>query len=109
MDTLFQHQTRLDRWLDSPPQTNEVRRSAILIATGHWLTARYGLPLTLTLSELGASAGLNLIWDRYALQAGTVRLGPDDAAITLRPEWRGAMPPQALPTLSARRGVIAIH
>ncbi len=41
-------------WLTSPPQTNEVRRSAPLIAAAHWLTARYRLPLIL--SELGASA-----------------------------------------------------
>lgn len=53
-------------YLDSPPQTNEMRRSAVLIAAGHWLTARFGLPLVL--SELGASAGLNLVWDAYALQ-----------------------------------------
>jgi hypothetical protein len=102
-ETFQQHQTRLDSWLDSPPQTNEVRRSAILIAAGHWLTARYGLPLTL--SELGASAGLNLIWDRYALEAGNTRLGPDPAVITLRPDWRGASPPQALPVVAARSGV----
>lgn len=65
----------LDR-LTSPPQTNEVRRSAPLIAAAHWLTARFGLPLIL--SELGASAGLNLLWDRYALRIGGRTFGPAD-------------------------------
>jgi len=59
-----QHAAFLMDWLASPPQTNEVRRSAPLIAAAHWLTARFGLPMIL--SELGASAGLNLLWDRYA-------------------------------------------
>ena len=61
-------------WLDHPPQTNEVARSAVLIATGHWLTARFGLPLVV--SELGASAGVNLWWDHYALVAGGGPLAP---------------------------------
>jgi hypothetical protein len=90
-------------WLDSPPQTNEVARSAVLIAVGHWLTARYGLPLHL--SELGASAGLNLLWDHYALSLPGLHLGPVDAALTLTPDWRGPLPPQATPTILSRAGV----
>ncbi|MFZ1482989.1 MAG: DUF2332 family protein, partial [Paracoccaceae bacterium] len=61
---LQNHARHLSHWLDSPPQTNEVRRSAVLIAAGHWLARRFGLPFVL--SELGASAGLNLIWDQHA-------------------------------------------
>lgn len=91
------------RWLDSAPQTNEVRRSIALIAAGHWLTARYGLPLML--SELGSSAGLNLLWDHYALQIDGVRFGPDAAALTLMPDWRGTLPPVALPAIRNRAGV----
>ncbi|GAB4268013.1 MAG: hypothetical protein Kow0013_18480 [Pararhodobacter sp.] len=56
---LTRHAAAIDRFLDSPPQTNEVRRAAVLIAAGHWQAARHGLPLAL--SELGASAGLNPI------------------------------------------------
>jgi hypothetical protein len=52
----------IDQFLNTAPQTNEVRRSGALIAAGHWLAARFGLPVVL--SELGASAGLNTIWDR---------------------------------------------
>ncbi len=93
----------LDHFLDSPPQTNEVARSAALIAVGHWLAARLGLPLRL--SELGASAGLNLNWDRYALVLGDARFGPADAALTLRPENHGSLPPPAAPQVVERRGV----
>lgn len=89
--------------LDQAPQTNEVARSAVFIAAGHWLSAAFGLPLVL--SELGTCAGLNLLWDRYALQIGSHRYGPDDAAITLAPEWHGAVPPQTPPVIRARAGV----
>lgn len=90
-------------WLDHPPQTNEVARSAVLIATGHWLTARFGLPLVL--SELGASAGLNLLWDQYGLIAGSQTYGPPSPALTLSPDWRGATPPLARPEVTERAGV----
>lgn len=96
-------QAFIDRFLDSPPQTNEVRRSAALIATGQWLAARHGLPFTF--SELGASAGLNLNWDRFALALGAQRFGPADAPLTLRPDWQGAPPPAARVTVTDRAGV----
>ncbi len=100
---LDRHGARLTRWLDSPPQTNEVRRSAALIAGAHWLAAHYGLPVRL--SELGASAGLNLMFDHFALQAGEVRLGPEDASVVLSPQWDGAAPPRGDLRVVERRGV----
>lgn len=93
----------IDRFLDSAPQTNEVRRSAVLIAAGHWLHARFGLPIEI--SELGASAGLNLIWDRYALALPGRTLGPDDPVLTLAPDWSGPLPPDAAPQIASRAGV----
>jgi hypothetical protein len=93
----------IDHWIDSPPQTNEVRRSAALIAIGHWLTDRFDLPLQVT--ELGASGGLNLMWDRFALDIGGDRYGPTDAALTLSPEWSGDRPPFAPPTVIKRQGI----
>jgi hypothetical protein len=96
------HPDHLLHWLTSPPQTNEVRRSAVLIAAAHWLTARFGLPLIL--SELGASAGLNLLWDHYALTVQGQTFGPAKPALTLTPDWTGALPPQAPPTIVDRRG-----
>lgn len=100
---MSRHADFLLDWIDSPPQTNELRRAAVLRAAGHWIAARHGLPLELR--ELGASAGLNLHWDRYALHLGARRFGPEDAVIALRPEWTGPPPPAATPRIADRRGV----
>ncbi|MCC5983284.1 MAG: DUF2332 family protein [Rhodobacteraceae bacterium] len=102
-DALTAHTDHLLHWLDSPPQTNEPARSAVLIAAGHWLAARFGRPLVL--SELGASAGLNLRWDAYALQLQGARFGPADAPVTLRPDWTGPLPPATAPRVIDRAGV----
>lgn len=90
-------------WLNSAPQTNEVRRAATLIAVGHVLAARYGLPLRT--SELGASGGLNLHWDDYALHIGDARFGAKDTALILRPDWTGPLPSVAAPVIASRAGV----
>jgi hypothetical protein len=100
---LNRHPAFLFDWLKSPPQTNEVRRSAPLIAAAHWLTKRFGLPLIL--SELGASAGLNLLWDHYALHIGDRTLGPSHPVLSLTPDWTGPLPTQATPRILDRRGV----
>ncbi|WP_298434406.1 DUF2332 family protein [uncultured Jannaschia sp.] len=89
-------------WVRRAPQTNEIRRAAVFRAAGHWLTARYGLPLEL--AELGASAGLNLHWDAYALLVGDTTFGPKDSVLTLAPDWTGVMPPANAPRIAARRG-----
>ena len=90
-------------WVRSPPQTNEIGRAAVLRAAGQWLAARHGLPLELL--ELGASAGLNLHWDRYALRVGTATFGPREPALTLAPDWTGPPPPDVEPIVAERRGV----
>lgn len=89
--------------LDSAPQTNEVRRAATLIAAGHWLADRYNLPIRC--SELGASAGLNLHWDAFALAIAGQTFGPVQPALTLAPDWTGALPPATRPNVVARAGV----
>lgn len=93
----------IDAWLDSPPQTNEVRRASTLIAVGHWLTARFGLPIRT--SELGASGGLNLHWDAYALDIAGQRFGAKDPALTLIPDWTGPLPPATRPVVTQCAGV----
>lgn len=97
------HENFLLEWTDSPPQTNEVRRSAVLIAGARVAAAAYDLPIWL--SELGASGGLNLLWDHYALEIDGARFGPDVPTVILSPEWKGAMPPQNAPLIADRAGV----
>ena len=103
LDALGQHEAFLIDWIKSPPQTNEVRRSAALIAAARVAVAQFDLPIVL--SELGASGGLNMLWDHYALEIGGQRFGPDVPAVTLRPDWTGAMPPATPPQIAARAGV----
>lgn len=99
---IARHSDMLLAWLAQPPQTNEVRRSVALIAAAHWLCAR--IPLPLVISELGASAGLNLIWDHYRLDVGA-GYGPPASPVVLRPDWRGHLPPAQAPQVAARAGV----
>ncbi|MEM6307042.1 MAG: DUF2332 family protein [Pseudomonadota bacterium] len=87
----------------SPPQTNEIRRSAVLIAVGHWLTARFGKMLVL--SELGCSAGLNLNWDFYRMTAAGLEFGPQASAVHLKPDWRGTAPTLCPAYVHAAQGV----
>lgn len=51
-------------FMQSPPQTNETARSTGLAAGFMWLAERSPQPFHML--ELGASAGLNLNWDRFA-------------------------------------------
>ena len=93
----------IDAFIDNAPQTNEVRRAATLIAAGQWLTATYGLPLDLF--ELGASAGLNLMWDRFELSIKGTSFGTKGSPLTLSPDWQGLLPPATPATVIARHGV----
>lgn len=100
---LERHEAFLLKWMQNAPQTNEVRRSAVLIPAAHLIAARHPLPFVI--SELGASGGLNLMWDRFALDTGERYLGPDNPALTLTPDWSGPMPEEAEITVADRRGV----
>ena len=103
LSALARHEAFLLDWTDSPPQTNEVRRSAALIAGAHVALGYFDLPIHL--SELGASGGLNLMWDHYALEIQGQRFGPDRPAVLFTPEWDGPLPPAAQPVIAARQGV----
>ena len=100
---LVTHSDFLLDWVESPPQTNEVRRSAALIAGARVAVAQFPLPLYL--SELGASGGLNLMWDHYALDVGGKRYGPDVPVLSLSPEWCGPDPLKSEPRIASRKGV----
>lgn len=97
------HAAVLDPWLDGPPQTNEIGRSAGLMAGLLVLAERFGLPFSLY--ELGASAGLNSLLDHYGFRLGERAAGDAASGVQLAPEWRGASPPQGEVGVVARRGV----
>lgn len=100
---LADHDAFLASWIGSAPQTNEIRRSAMLIAGAQVVASWSALPLRL--SELGASGGLNLWWDHYALDLEDQLVGPPAATVRLTPEWTGPHPPDAHPIVAERRGV----
>lgn len=87
--------------LKSAPQTNEVRRSSALLPG--FLTIAALTRKKLILSEVGASAGLNLQWDRYSYQLGDVRWG-GTSTVELGPRWEGPPPPQATIEITERAG-----
>ena len=103
LQALRTHEEFLLEWTNSAPQTNEVRRSAALIAGAHVAMQHFDLPIFL--SELGASGGLNLMWDHFALDINGTQFGADAPAIVFSPEWDGALPPAAHPVIAKRAGV----
>lgn len=101
-DVLVRHDGALLPWLDLPPQTNEVGRSAGLMSGLLVLAGRFELPFSLY--ELGSSGGLNLLLDRYAYTLGGTRVGPD-STVHFAPAWTGPSPHLANVRVIARRGV----
>jgi hypothetical protein len=82
-------------------QTNEPGRCATL------LPALAQLPEPLALIEVGASAGLTLLFDRYSYDyAGRLLTGDDPDAPTLRCDPRGPVPvPERIPVIAWRAGL----
>lgn len=105
LETLARHEARILGWLEMPPQTNEVGRSAALIAGTGFALSQLDDPLPLSLKELGASAGLNLNFPDYLLVVDGKSIDIADAPLSLAPEWRGAPPPVFRLLAPMRRGV----
>ncbi len=103
LETAFSsHEVHILNWLDLPPQTNEVRRSAALIPACLSLQSHFGLPLVL--SELGASAGLNLHWDQFRLTLHGTEFCNAASPVHLTPDWSGPLPPQIAPQVIRKAG-----
>lgn len=90
-------------WLDGPPQTNEAGRSASIMAGLLWLAQR--VTPKFELFELGASAGVNTMLDRYCFRLGNTQTGPESSPMQIEPEWRGdggspPMPPEQFEIVS---------
>ena len=81
-------------------QTNEVGRCSVLL--------RALPPGPLALVEVGASAGLCLLLDRFHYQLGSTSLGEPASPVQLRCKTNGPVPvPTAIPTIAWRRGLDA--
>lgn len=102
--TVAGHHAVITDFISHAVQTNEVQRSAVLAPGLLEIAARTAAPLRIR--ELGASGGLNLLWDRYRYRFGSQHWGDPRSAVQLAPQWRGPVP--ALPfdvEVLERRGV----
>jgi hypothetical protein len=100
---LSSNRVELRKLIDLPVQTNEVGRCAALLFGFLAVAGETGLPLRLL--EIGASAGLNLRWDRYRYGAGGFTWGPADSRVRIEFELDGEVP--TLPAeveIAGRRG-----
>src|SRR4051812_16287649 len=100
--TLIARDAELMPWLDGPPQTNEPGRCAALM-TGLLEVARHHGP-RIEIMEIGSSAGLNLMIDRYRFNLGGTMVGPKTAPIAIVPDWTGPPAPDIPIDIVAVRG-----
>ena len=77
-------------FLRSAPQTNETRRSIALLAGFLELAARFDRVFDML--EIGASAGLNLCWDRFAYRTESWTWG-GSSPVRIDTAWTGPPPP----------------
>ena len=84
---LERNQGRLRDLVERPVQTNEVGRCAALLPGFLAVAEATGMPLRLL--EVGASAGLNLHWDRYRYLSKRVRWGPPGSPLGICFEIEG--------------------
>ena len=100
---IARHEAALLPWLNGPPQTNEAGRSSNFAAAMLWLASK-GLPPRFECLEIGSSAGINLMMNRYAYDLGGLRVGPDAPDLSFTPEWRGNAPPSASFEIAGLKG-----
>lgn len=89
-------------------QTNEVGRCAILVPAFE-LVARQAKNRPLALIEIGSSAGLTLLWDRYHYQYGAnLQCGDQNSPVQVECLLRGEKRPpitNTLPKIASRLGI----
>jgi hypothetical protein len=88
--TVAERRKEIEARLGNGVQTNEVGRSAALVGGFVEAARRRGLPLRLL--ELGASAGLNLRWDRFWYDTGASTFGDPDSAVRFVGVWDDPLP-----------------
>ncbi len=77
-------------FIRSPPQTNETRRAIALLAGFLTFARHWHGPVDML--EIGASAGLNLYWDRFAYRTKTWSWGAA-SPVRIDTDWQGPAPP----------------
>jgi hypothetical protein len=88
-------------------QTNEVQRSWMLLPCFLEAVRRLGIE-ELDLIELGSSAGLNLVWDRFCYRYAGGSWGTDTAPLELSGDERRPVPErllQIIPRVRSRAGI----
>lgn len=104
-----EHRDELGRLLRTrSTQTNEIRRCVALRLGLDHVYRRWPGPVALV--EVGASAGLNLLLDRYRYRIGDQEASSEDAApVTITCEVRGGTPAGGIlgpvPEITCRRGI----
>jgi hypothetical protein len=102
VETIADHADELRERVDHPVQTNEPSRCAALLGGFLEVVRVTGQPLRLL--EVGASAGLNLRFDRYRYVFGARTWGPTDSPVTLRPDVVGEPPLDEVAAVASRDG-----
>lgn len=102
LDTVHEHAATLIPMVAQTPQTNEVGRSATLLGGYLEIGRMTGLPLRVL--EIGASAGLNLAWDRYRYESGDWSWGDPGSPVRITDIFTGETPEPADVTVVERRG-----
>jgi len=101
--TLETHKPFVQNFLQHHVQTNETGRSAILLPGMIEIARATGKPLALL--EIGASAGLNLIWDQFSYSLGETPWGDSASPVQLHLAWDGPKPDLSLrPDVLSRAG-----
>ena len=99
-DFLAREQDWVKDYLRFAPQTNEARRSILLLTGFLYLADQFDMDIHML--ELGASAGLNMNWDKFRYELDTWSWGPA-SPVTLSTPWTGPAPPTHAPLRIASR------
>jgi hypothetical protein len=87
-------------------QTNEARRTVVLVPPLGLIAAEAAMPLALL--EVGSSAGLNLLPDRYGFHIGGIQIGDLASPVQIDCTVQGGLRPPLparLPSISWRAGL----
>ena len=93
-------------YLKFAPQTNEARRSILLLTGFLYLAEQFDMDIHML--ELGASAGLNMNWDKFRYELADWQWGPP-SPVTLSTPWTGPPPPVDAPLRIVSRAACDIN